>query len=304
MILTHNETSTFCKKPTPEIYYGLARLGISKYGLLPANKSHPRKIFEALLSNQIKHLDTAEIYGSANQIIADWNNQYPGYFSVSTKISGFDSHSDLDPVGILSRISRMLNDLYISKINTLYLHQPLTPELRKQGIIEVLTEAKNLGYIDAIGVSIYNQEELDYCMSIPEISTIQLPVNMYDSSLMQRGQMLRSSKRYIARSILLQGQLTLDSSNVQSKVHQESISRFLIWLNDFAENHRTTVMELTINYLKDYFKLSGIILGTAQAQRINEFSEIFRSNGEISYDLERLHRWAGKPKASANPRNW
>lgn len=304
MILTQNETSTFCKKPTPDIYYGLAKLGISKYGLLPANKSHPRKVFEALLFNQIKHLDTAEIYGSANQIIADWNNKYPGYFSVSTKISGLDSHSDLDPLKILSRISRILNDLYISKIDILYLHQPLTPELRNQGIIEVLIEAKNLGYIDAIGVSIYDKEELDYCMSIPEISTIQLPVNLYDSSLMQRGQRFQSSKRFIARSILLQGQLTLDRSNVQSKDHQESISSFLVWLNDFAKKHRTTVMQLTISYLKQYFKLSGIILGTARAQRIHEFSEVFKSNDEIPFDLDRLHRWAMKPKASANPRNW
>lgn len=304
MILTQNETSTICKKTTPDIYYGLARLGISEYGILPANKSHPREVLEALLCNEIKHLDTAEIYGSANQIIAEWNDQYPGYFRVSTKISGLNSHSDLRPVKMLSRISKILNELRIPKIDTLYLHQPLTPQLRDEGIIDALTEAKKLGYINSIGVSIYEQEEIDYCISVPEVGIIQLPVNIYDSSLMQHSQMLKSSKRFIARSILLQGQLTLLRSSIRSKVHQESISSFLTWLNELSENQRNTVMEITVKYLTNYFNLTGVILGTAQAQRIHEFSKIFRLREEISLDLETLHRWARKPKAAANPKNW
>jgi aryl-alcohol dehydrogenase-like predicted oxidoreductase len=188
---------------------GLARLMLGTaqfaghYGLLAgvsANPSHPDaealQILGAAEQAGIGSLDTAPVYGNAEQIIgaSGWTGE------VWTK---------LDPtLRPEESVIRSLESVKRSRLDVLYVHDVgHLLSLDRRGLAEL--NALRGPLVDALGVSAYEPEEVLEAMSRLDVDVVQLPVNPFDGRLVRalEAKQLPLECTYVGRSVFLQGLL-------------------------------------------------------------------------------------------------
>ena len=187
------------------ICLGSAQFGMD-YGITNPNGKVPeyiaREILEFAALNNISYIDTAQSYGSAEQVIGKLvpcSND----FKISTKLApGLSSEFWTTSLNI------SLAKLKLSSIYGLLIHN--SKDLLGAGgasLISWLKSVKSKGLVSKVGVSIYSKSELN-SIDLDAIDIVQLPVSIYNQSLILDGtiKLLKDYDIEIhARSIFMQG---------------------------------------------------------------------------------------------------
>src|SRR5690349_10738622 len=146
-----------------KIILGTVQFGLN-YGINnPAGKPTMDKALEILSfaqSNGINTLDTAEGYGNAIEIIGSYHHSHP-HFKVISKFST-DNDIEADCIASLKKAGVQLFEAYLFHSFNNFLSA-------KKTALPVLSRLKAAGSINKIGVSLYNNEELETAINTPEI---------------------------------------------------------------------------------------------------------------------------------------
>jgi aryl-alcohol dehydrogenase-like predicted oxidoreductase len=136
----------------------------------------------------IRCLDTAEAYGNAHQIIGDFHKKHKGIrFNIITKIPA-------NFAGTLSEtIDSYLGQLNVEKIESILFHSYDTYEKNREDINQ-LNSIKKTGKIESVGVSVYNNTQIENLLQDTLIEIIQLPFNLLDNIAL-RGAILEKAKQ-------------------------------------------------------------------------------------------------------------
>lgn len=244
---------------------GTVQLGLP-YGI--NNKSgkpdvvEANRILDLAEKSRIRLLDSAEAYGDALDVIGNYIQQKsPAVpFGIISKFIGSND-------GLEERLDRTLAKLGIPKLYAYLYHR--FSDYQAGSYQELLSRLKDIGKIQRIGVSIYSEEELESTLNDPNISLIQVPFNLLDSSESKMA-LLREAKRngkeIHARSIFLQGLFFVNPTSLNGRLQELRVA--LQRIQKISTDHKLSTHELCLNYALQQDMIDVVVVGVETAQQL------------------------------------
>jgi aryl-alcohol dehydrogenase-like predicted oxidoreductase len=239
-----------------ELVLGTVQMGI-EYGIYnktgKIETSDAIRILEYAYENGVRTLDTAEVYGTAHQVIGEYHKLHPNNkFNIITKLP-----KNILIESVKGKIEQYLNDLRISSIHLLMCHDFATYRQDHELATYMLASVKS-DFVKKIGVSVYTNAQItDLLSDEKKVDVIQLPYNLLDNKF-QRGHVLEQMKilgvAAHTRSTFLQG---------------------MFFLDECSSNHAYKYLSAYINKLKGIANSAGVSMQTLALQYsyLNKLSE-------------------------------
>ena len=151
---------------------GTAQFGLN-YGISnqdgQVNENEIMSILDFAYGNDINTLDTAKAYGNSEKSIGKYLKQTVNNWQIITKVNNCDK-------GIIEQIQDSIEKLTICPTIVLAHSAKLFLEPRFQSVVQ---KAKDTKFIKSIGVSLYNENEINKVLQSelnPDV--VQLPMNI------------------------------------------------------------------------------------------------------------------------------
>ena len=283
------------------VQFGLDYGYTNKNGI-PTEKEIKR-IFDCALKNGVSYIDTANLYGNAEEIIGKFlpNKNHVKVITktpkFSAKIIGTKELKDLE-----ESLSSSLNKLKINKLYALLVHS--SKDLHKDKgylIYKKLVEFKDRNIIKNIGISCYSQQEVKKIIARYNIDLLQIPINILNQNMLESNflDFLKEKKIEIhARSILLQGLLAeeIKKGMYPKKVIEEKV----VNLKKYLKEKKISMIQASIKFVSQLNQVDVGVFGVLNDKQLLEIIEIHQSNIEkIS-----LQKYALFRDENVNPSNW
>ena len=294
----------------PNICLGTAQFGMN-YGITNKNgkieSKEIREILEFANENNISYLDTAQNYGNAEQLLGE-NLQFSNNFKIITKFKPFagkvwDSYS-------LSKIRdeffRSLDNLKINSLDAVLFHDSFDLKIDgKEYLYEWLKELKEDGLIKRIGISIYKEEDLED-IPLEIIQIVQLPLSIYDQSLVRSGLVNKLKNNGIsihARSIFLQG-LLLKRSNLPKFMSKEMNAHHTKLIN-YLDKNNISLLDASLAFIKSFSQLEAFVIGiSCKKELIEIINSLVNFEKENVQLFEELKCFCWNNQNDLDPRLW
>jgi aryl-alcohol dehydrogenase-like predicted oxidoreductase len=286
-----------------KIALGTVQFGID-YGISSTSgqvrPEEVRNILSYAYSKNIDLLDTAPVYGGSEQILGKANVQN---FKVVTKTRHFDkSEISIDEVVLMENdFYRSLEDLKKDNVYGLLVHN--ADDLLKPGsqkLFDQLERLKQAGKIKKIGVSVYDNKQLQSILENFNIDLVQLPFNILDKRLIDSGMFGTLKNRGIevhARSVFLQGLLLMSEQNRPDKFKRWN-DLWRVW-HDWLNDNQITALEATIRCAVSMPEISKVLVGVETKDQLKEI--IIASDGILPNIPAELYT---SDVNLLNPSNW
>ncbi len=265
-----------------KIILGTVQFGLN-YGInnkkgIPS-KNEIFKIFNYAFDNKIRILDSAEVYGNSHSLIGEFHTENPTkVFDIITKIpKGFDGD-------FKKKIDNYLSELKVNSLKSIFFHS--YSDIKKNNVtLKDMVYLKNLGIVESIGVSVYNDFEILDSLNYDEIDIIQMPFNLFDNSSIKNNLMNKikeKGKIIHSRSVFLQGLFFVDIKKTKNKVALK-LTKELNIIKSISKKYKISIAELAINYCNFNQKIDHILIGVDNLNHLKENLNFL--NNEISSDL-------------------
>ena len=286
-----------------KIALGTVQFGID-YGINSENgqirPEEVRGILNYAYSQNIDLLDTAPAYGSSEKVLGEANVQN---FKVVTKTRHFDNAEiSNDDIDLLKKdFSCSLVDLRQESFYGVLVHDAndlLKPGSKK--LFDQLESLKQAEKIKKIGVSVYDDKQLQSILENFDIDIVQLPFNILDKRLIDSGMLVKLQNRGIevhARSVFLQGLLLMSNQDRPRKFHRWNAlwKTWHEWLND----NQITALEAAIRHAVSMPEISKVLVGVDTKDQLKEI--IIASDGILPNIPAELYT---NDVNLLNPSNW
>ena len=254
-------------KGTSKLILGTVQFGL-KYGINNLQgKPDNEAVFEILsyaYENGIRHLDTAELYGNAHELIGEFHKINPSNkFQVTTKFP-HDFEDNLD-----NKIDRYLAQLNVDYLNAILFHSFESYKKHKEQLKNIIKH-KNKS-IKNIGISIYSNEQMNEVIDDINIDIIQLPFNLFDN-LNLRGELLikakDKNKTIHTRSAFLQGLFFMKKDNPNST--RIKLENELNIVEKISLKSSIPIGSIALNYCLVQANIDGVLIGVDSLQQLKE----------------------------------
>lgn len=224
------------------------------------------KIINLASNMGIKLIDTAKSYGNSENVIGQ-NNLND--FRIITKIS---LNNLRDKKSLIDQFYESLNNLGLKTLHGLLIHN--CDELfsvNSELLIDLLLNLKNQGLVEKIGFSAYNSKQINNALSLFKPDIIQIPFNVFDQRLLNDGTLniLKNQKIEVhARSVFLQGLLTMGTSRVPKYFHRWN--NLLTQWHDYCIEIGLSPKSVALNFTASQNLINKVIIGIENASQLNE----------------------------------
>jgi aryl-alcohol dehydrogenase-like predicted oxidoreductase len=170
-------------------------------------------------------------------------------------------------------------------------------------IYQKLNKAKTEGYIEKIGISLYENSEIIDIIDNYNFDFIQVPFNLLDNENLKQDILKKAKNKLIdihVRSIFLQG--LFFKPNEDYNIQLKPLYRYIEKINKIAAANKTDIESLAIHYplKKDY--IDKIIFGVHDLNQFKKNIKIINSNIRVpETDIEGINV---KEKELLKPYNW
>jgi aryl-alcohol dehydrogenase-like predicted oxidoreductase len=225
--------------------------------------------FQAAVSAGITFFDTAEVYGTgeSERLLGRFCKTTSEHVQIATKFGPLPWR--FTKASVLEAIEASLSRLQVDTIALYQVHWPFSFLLSQSTLFEALAEGVQRGWIQSVGVSNYNEEQMQNAHDSLARFGIPLAVNQVRYSLVtrqieQQGLLERSRQlgvTLLAYSPLAQGLLTgkYTPQNLPKGARrldprfnakgQEKLTPVLDALQQSAQAHDKTVGQVALNWL-------------------------------------------------------
>lgn len=288
-----------------KIIIGTVKFGIPNYGLV-TNYSNKNISNFLMQSHQlgIKHLDTAQRYGEAENIIGSITEDNNIEFKISTKIDNLKQNNKESTRVLKQSVLSSINKLKIEKIHICYLHQNDINIITDEYIQEVLLELKRKKAIEYIGASVYTKEECHAAIESNVYDYIQIPFNIIDTSIYNTFVLnYKGPIKFIARSIYLQGLLG-DAPQVQRiNNYKNEIIEYLNEILKFRDEIGISLSDLSRSFVFNFDNIDSYIIGTTDVNHLK--TNLLKFDFVNHLDIfNKINIISKIEKPWSNPRNW
>ncbi|KZR73708.1 aldo/keto reductase [Prochlorococcus marinus] len=288
-----------------ELCLGTVQLG-QDYGI--TNKTGKPKqqesesILEFAAKEKIKYLDTAQAYGSSEEVIGKSNSRK--CFKIITKLKPLKAEEIGNEINVWNEsIEKSLNKLNIKTIDTLLLHKSSDFPVQRQSIMkEWITKNKEIGNFKRFGLSIYEKEELKD-IDIGCVDVIQLPMSIYDQRHIENGLIGELNNERISvhvRSIFLQGLILTEGKYWPDFISENLRKHHLRWTKGQIEKNQS-MLEGAINFIKSIENIEAAIVGITNMREIRDIIRIWKRSKQKSH-MNTI--WSWKNINDIDPRVW
>jgi aryl-alcohol dehydrogenase-like predicted oxidoreductase len=232
----------------------------------------------------VRVLDTASAYGMAESILGQ--NQL-GSFKVVTKTPKFASATirDMHVHEMAQSLHQSLQRLSSKKVYGLLVHH--AQDLLVTGSDKLISSMMNLkerGFVEKVGVSIYDSAQIDAVLKIFTPDIVQVPISVFDQRLLLNGQLEIMKEMGIeihARSVFMQGLLLMPSNRVPS--YFDPIRSLLTRWRAEAEDQGMSLVEAALSFVRDIIYVDTVLVGVESVRQFQsclaDFSTVKRFNG-------------------------
>ncbi len=252
---------------------GTVQFGMD-YGLNDYNSmvkyEEVKKIINYARQKGIRTLDTAPLYGNSEKILGEINISN---FQVITKTKHFTNSkiTDEDVEELDNDLNKSLINLKKSNIYGLLIHN--ADDLLKSGAEKLffhLIKLKKEKKIKKIGVSTYDESQIESLVNKFDIDLIQLPINILDRRLIYSGILEKLNEKQIeihCRSIFLQGLLL--SEDYRNNKFKNWYKLWKIW-DQWLKDNKISALEACVNFAFSIKDISKVIVGVETKKQLEE----------------------------------
>ena len=286
--------------------YGIA----NRRGKPPTEQSV--QILSAALAAGINCVDTARDYGTAEQLIGAYREQYrPPGLEIVTKFKIQPGHigdrreATAEAIGSLRQSLGFLG-LKRARVCLFHMDRDLPIEKVLAVLFPVLEELKSRDLIGLAGISVDHPREATHFAEHPLIDALQIPVNILDQRLVQSGliaHMGRLNKVVFARSIFLQGLFFLDPGHLKGKLRVAG--PYISQLGQLAFREGLTIAQLAFSYVRDLPGVTSMVFGAENDQQVKSNTGLLEGaplSEEAGAEISALA--LDVPEDIITPRNW
>ena len=288
-------------------------IGTAQFGLNYGVTNHRGRVTKDVVSNilkraneyGIKYIDTAQDYGEAESVIG---TTVPTENKLNI-ISKLKSQGDIPFDDEIRTTWQMLldNSLKALKVKTmegLLVHNARDLKRKDSNIlINWLKEIKSSGYVNNIGVSIYNQEDLmDLPLEILDI--VQLPCSLYNQDPITKesiDEITRFNIKVHARSIYLQGLLVTPAEKWPRGISRE-LKAHHYELEKLASSKNTTLIDLALGWAKSQNWIEAVVIGVTTLEELEELMWYWKNSQP--WEGTEMNKWNWEYKNDLDPRKW
>lgn len=275
-------------------------LGTVQFGMdygIQGQKRPSETLVDEMLAYAFNHgincLDTASLYGNAEEVIGNFIKKYRKKFDKIQMISKMPSHS-LEVVSdkvwsdtMLYHAEHSITTLGIDKLYAYLFHH--AGYIFEEKAVEALASVTTKGLAEKIGVSVYSPEEAMKALEYQEIKVIQIPYNVFDQRLDQCGFFQKAKKAGVeiyARSTLLQGMVMMNPDMLPKKMSfaADYLRRFL----NICSEYNIPPLQAAVGYVSASPYIDYMVFGADNKKQLAEYISIWDLGmpEEMVYDLK------------------
>jgi aryl-alcohol dehydrogenase-like predicted oxidoreductase len=295
-----------------KITLGTVQLGIP-YGI--ANKlgqpstSYSHDLLQFALENGVNTLDTARIYGNAEEVIGSFEQS--DQFTIISKFKLSDAALDnLDLAICEARESVRISSetLKIKTIPICLFHKNKEQEIKKVSEIlpAIIMTLKKEGLISEGGISVYSPAELQYIRDWKTISAVQVPMNVFDTRLLTENLieiLINNQVKVFIRSVFLQGLILMDEKLVPE--HLSFAKAPLQQLRKIATSVNREIKDIAFSFVRDTPGVTSLVVGAETMAQLKENLALLSGSplpAEVYYGI--LNGFKELPEELITPALW
>lgn len=259
-----------------ELCLGTVQLGMN-YGINNQIGRQPSleesfAILDYALAHGIHTIDTASAYGEAEAILGK-------YFKTCRNKKHLNVISKLRPNSVAAGVSAektileeceaSLNRLCLEKLDGYLLH---TPEyVYRKDILEALEQLKQRGYVQHIGVSIYDLKEGYAALETGMMDYIQLPYSILDQRGMKEGFIPKAKQagvRIFTRSAFLQGLFMMKPDTIPA--HLQQAVPHLKTMERILSCYQVDKVSAILDFVLSQKEIDCLVFGVERKEQLEE----------------------------------
>ncbi len=271
---------------------GTVQLGMN-YGVKKESKpslDQCIKMLKISIDNGIEIIDTAFMYGEAEEIIGKFFKVYPKYKARVKIISKLKPNilESVEKKDIYKVIKdNLFESLKLMGVESLEGYLFHTPDyIYNQEALNSLVKLKAEGYIKNIGVSIYEEKEALYAVQHKDINFIQYPYSILDQRL-DKTDFFKLAKKndkiLFSRSAFLQGLLLMDLKDVPD--YLKGALKDLEKIKSYSKRYQIDILTACIDFIKLKNEADYFVLGVNTSEQLIEDIKLFNSDKKMNLDL-------------------
>ncbi|RLF43998.1 MAG: hypothetical protein DRN09_03900, partial [Thermoplasmata archaeon] len=172
---------------------------------------------------------------------------------------------------------------------------------------EAFLSLKEEGFIEKIGVSVYDKFQIEYLLKNFRFDLIQLPVNIFDQRLLRSGILYDLKKKNIeihARSIFLQGLIFMDKNSLPSSL--VGAVPYLEKLEKVSLEVGATKMEIALSFVNPISEIDKIVIGVEKVEQLKQAVNAFNKvrNSDKLKNIITFDSFAIEDENIIDPRRW
>jgi len=257
---------------------GSAQFGLD-YGLTNHNGivglGEVKKILAISKEKKINLIDTSTNYGISENILGQADVLD---FDIITKTRSIDHGVD----DVINNFFISLKKLKLRKVKGLLIHN--IKDINHKDFKKLfyhLVALKKDGFFDQIGFSVYSPSEVDFILDNYDFDIVQLPFNVFDTRLLQGGQLDSLKEKNIeihARSIFLQGLLINPNNN---EGYFRKWSKDFLKYQNLVEKSGYSLMSYALSYVANNNQIDRIIVGITSGRQLEEVIDSIRIGQDL-----------------------
>jgi aryl-alcohol dehydrogenase-like predicted oxidoreductase len=265
----------------PALALGTVQLGLN-YGIAnnegKTSTDEAARILELAENIGIRFIDTAAMYGDSETVIGEHCPTGSTFHHVTKTLALHGENVTSENLAFVRQgFESSLLNLRQQSVYGLLVHHCrdlLAPNGKL--LFDLLQELKASGKVEKVGVSAYNDEELQAVIDRYPIDIVQIPLSVFDQRLKQSGTLSKLKDRGIkihVRSIFLQGLLLLGIDELPAYFLpiRDHISRYHKWLGD----KDLTRLEGAMLFAQQQIEIDQIVTGVCDCVQLSEIDNAF-----------------------------
>ncbi len=270
-----------------ELCLGTVQFGMN-YGIRGQRQPSLKEAIEMLdyaTQNGIDHIDTANAYGTAEDVVGEFlqkkTTDRDNLFIISKFGPNLLDHAPEDQYYDIMKenLEESLERLHTDYLNCYLLHS--ARYIWNDAIIDALNRLKVEGYVRNVGVSVYEPDEAKKCIERVNIDFMQLPYSIFDQRMKTEGvfdiaQKEKKKTEIHSRSAFIQGLILMTENEVPEYLSQAK--PIVKKIDEICTNQGLSRISLAMNYVKQQNEISHLVFGVDNKDQLRENIEVFKQD--------------------------